>query len=326
MIRFDGQVAIVTGAGRGMGRVTAMSLAARGAKVVVNDFGGDWSAIGEGTSEVAEAVAEEIRASGGEAISDGNSVGTGDAATAIVNKAIETWGRVDVLVNNAGGTVVGDVHEFEDDEIMGVLGSNLLGPYMLTRRCWPHFQSQKYGRVVNVLSSGMLGQAQTVPYAAGKAGLFGLTTGSAVDGRDHNILVNGILPFGRSRLTDADDPAAARWAATYFKPELVAEATTYLASGTNTAVTGQFFSVGAGRVAKVAFYNAEGFHHPELTAEILGENIEAAQEMSDAVMVESSWDDNRRFLTVAPWTGGTQNGWEQSDVTRARLEAETATQ
>jgi NAD(P)-dependent dehydrogenase (short-subunit alcohol dehydrogenase family) len=303
MVGFDGQVVIVTGAGRGMGRVTAKLFASRGAKVLVNDYGGDPSTIRAGDSSIAQAVADEIIADGGDAIADGSSVGTGASADSIVGKAIACWGRVDVLVNNAGGTLIGSLSDHTDEEIEGVLRANFIGPYMLMRRCWPHFKAQNYGRVVNVMSSAMLGIGMIAPYAAGKSGLIGLTTDAAIEGKAFGALVNGILPAGHSRLTEKSAPDAARWLARYFAPELVAEATVYLCSHTNQTVTGELFSVGAGRVARNGFFNAQGFHDPALTADVLAANIDTARDMAGSALVGSSWEENSRFFGVAPWSG-----------------------
>src|SRR5579862_8697389 len=133
-IRFDGDVAIITGAGRGLGREIAERLARRGAKVLVNDYGGDASTLNPGPASVAQAAADAICEQGGVAVADATRVGTGEAAHTIVQRALHAFGRVDILVNNAGGAVVGDLDEFDDAAIEGVLQTNFLGPYMLMRR------------------------------------------------------------------------------------------------------------------------------------------------------------------------------------------------
>jgi NAD(P)-dependent dehydrogenase (short-subunit alcohol dehydrogenase family) len=168
MIRFDGQVAIVTGAGRGMGRTHALLLASRGACVVVNDYGGDPSTLHPGTIDAAQSVVDEITEAGGQAVADGTMIGTGAAAGAVVDHALDAFGRVDMLVNNAGGALIGDIDAFADDEIEGVLRTNLIGPYMLMRRVWPHLRAQSYGRIVNIMSSATLGIGNIAAYAAGK--------------------------------------------------------------------------------------------------------------------------------------------------------------
>jgi NAD(P)-dependent dehydrogenase (short-subunit alcohol dehydrogenase family) len=168
MIHFDGQVAIVTGAGRGMGRTHALLLASRGACVVVNDYGGDPSTLHPGTIDAAQSVVDEITEAGGQAVADGTMIGTGAAAGAVVDHALDAFGRVDMLVNNAGGALIGDIDAFADDEIEGVLRTNLIGPYMLMRRVWPHLRAQSYGRIVNIMSSATLGIGNIAAYAAGK--------------------------------------------------------------------------------------------------------------------------------------------------------------
>lgn len=305
MIKFDDQVVIVTGAGRGMGRATALEFAKRGAKVLVNDYGGEATTIEPGSPEIAQSVVDEIVAAGGEAIADGSSVGTGETADIIVSKVLDAWGRIDALVNNAGGTLIGSLSDFSDDQIEGVLRANFIGPYHLMRRCWPHFKAQNYGRVVNIMSSAMLGIGYIAPYSAGKSGLIGLTAEAAAEGREFNTLVNGILPAGRSRLTEKSADDSARWLARYFHPELVAQVTVYLASSANTDVTSEMFSAGAGRVARTAFFNAEGYHDADLTVEKVAHNIGKARDMAGSALVTSSWEENSRYFAVAPWEGGT---------------------
>jgi NAD(P)-dependent dehydrogenase (short-subunit alcohol dehydrogenase family) len=304
-IDFTGQVAIVTGAGRGMGRAHAMLLAARGAKVVVNDYGGAESTIEPGTREVAETVVREITDAGGIAVADANSVGTGASAEAIVNTALAAFGRVDILVNNAGGALIGRLDEFSDAQIEGVVRSNYLGAYHLMRRAWPLMRAQHYGRIVNILSSGILGIGSLASYGSSKAALIGLTTEAAIEGREHDIRVNGVLPCGHSRLTEKSQEDAARWFRTYFQPEKVAAAVAYLASR-EVATSGELFSVGAGRVARMAIVSARGFLDPHLTPESLCANIERARDLGDAAVVASSWEESQRFLEIAPWTGGGQ--------------------
>jgi NAD(P)-dependent dehydrogenase (short-subunit alcohol dehydrogenase family) len=170
MIRLDDRVAIVTGAGRGMGRTHALLLAERGARVLANDYGGAQSTLIPGTISQAQAVVDEIRAAGGEAEANAAMVGTGQSAREMVEHALDAFGRVDILVNNAGGSLIGEPDAFDDEEIEGVLRTNFIGPYMLLRRVWPLMRAQGYGRIVNVMSSAVLGAGHLGPYAAGKAG------------------------------------------------------------------------------------------------------------------------------------------------------------
>jgi NAD(P)-dependent dehydrogenase (short-subunit alcohol dehydrogenase family) len=303
MIRLDGQVAIVTGAGRGMGRTHALLLAQRGARVVVNDYGGASSTIHPGTIDTAQSVVDEIIASGGQAVADGTMIGTGTAASAIVDRAIDAFGRIDILVNNAGGALIGDIDAHADEEIEGVVRTNLMGPYMLMRRVWPHMRAQSYGRIVNVMSSAVLGIGNIAGYAAGKAGLIGLTADAAIDGRACNILTNGIFPTGASRLTEKSLPDVALWYRTYFQPEKVSAMVAYLCSR-ELATTGEIYNVGAGRVAGVAMYDSDGMFERDITPEAIAAKIALARDMGNAKMICSSWEQTERFFNVAPWTGG----------------------
>jgi NAD(P)-dependent dehydrogenase (short-subunit alcohol dehydrogenase family) len=298
-IRFDGQVAIVTGAGRGIGRATAIGLAKRGAQVVVNDYGGGPDAVTAGQLDVSQGVVDEIIAAGGRAIADGSSVGTAASADAIATRALEAFGRIDILINNAGGNIVTDLGGETDEELSAVIGSNFMGGYRLIRRVWPIMQAQRYGRIVNMMSAAILGMEKTSTYSTGKSGMIGLTNVAATEGAPYGILVNGIWPVGHTRLVGGlTDPALIAWM-NQFPPHLVAEAIIYFSSSEN-AVTGEMFSVGAGRVARNAFYNAEGFRDASLTAESLAANIEEARDMSKAVLLAKTSDNNDRFFPISP--------------------------
>ena len=283
-LRFDGQAAIVTGAGRGIGRETALALARRGARVLVNDYGGGGDTMTAGTIDVAQAVVDEIVQGGGEAVAD-----------AIVGRALEAFGRVDILVNNAGGSLgIVRIDQDTDAQVEGVLRSNLIGPYMLIRRAWPIMRAQGYGRIVNLMSGAMVGMEGTAAYSTGKSGLIGLTNTAAIEGAPHGIRVNGVWPVAQSRLASKlEDQAMIEWMK-QFPPELVAEGIVFLCSSA-CALNGEMFSVGGGRVARNALCSAQGFSDPKLTAETLAAHIEEARDMSRAVLLTSTQQETERY-------------------------------
>lgn len=295
MIDFAGQVAIVTGAGRGIGRETALALARRGAHVLVNDYGGGGDTISPGDIGVAQSVVDEIVGAGGQAVADATSVGTGAGADAIVRHAMAAFGRVDILVNNAGGSLgIIALEEDTDEQVEGVLRTNLIGPYMLIRRVWPIMRQQGHGRVVNVLSGAMVGMAGTAAYSAGKSGLIGLTNTAAIEGAAHGILVNGVWPIAYTRLAGKlEDAAMFEWMK-QFPPGLVAEAIVYLCSNANGA-SGEMFSVGGGRVGRNALFGAPGFYDADLTAETLAANIATARDLTGASVITTTAGEMQRF-------------------------------
>jgi NAD(P)-dependent dehydrogenase (short-subunit alcohol dehydrogenase family) len=295
MLNFEGQVAIVTGAGRGIGRATALALAKRGAKVLVNDYGGGFDTITPGTVDVAQQVVDEIVAAGGSAVANAASVGTGDSACAIVEAATNAFGRVDILVNNAGGSrPFHDVDADEDDVIERVIRTNLLGSLMMMRKVWPIMRAQKYGRIVNMSSNTVLGQAGMLAYVAGKGGVIGMSGASAAEGRPLGILVNTVMPQAYTRSVDE---TAAPGSMDWFKPhttELVAEGITYLCSR-SCAASAEIFRIGGGRFSRMAFYGNEGILHADLTAETVAAEVDAARDMSGGELVPDAAYDMMRF-------------------------------
>lgn len=283
-LNLGGRVAIVTGAGRGIGRETALALARRGARVVVNDYGGGASAAKPGSSDVAEAVVAEIAALGSEAVADATPVGTAEAAAAIVETAMSAFGHVDILVNNAGGNITTGVEALDDVRAETIFASNFTGGWMLLRKCWPIMRERGFGRIVNIMSGSMLGLAGRATYAAGKAAFLGLTTVAASEGEAHDIRVNGIWPTANTRLMDGIDDPELIERMTAFPPNLVAEAIAYFCAP-QCQTTGEFFDVGGGTVARIAFARGAGFCDPALTAESLAAHIEAARDLTGAAIM-----------------------------------------
>jgi NAD(P)-dependent dehydrogenase (short-subunit alcohol dehydrogenase family) len=201
-LRFDGRVAVVTGAGRGLGRAHALLLAARGAKVVVNDFGGSKEGVGN-DSGPANDVVLEIRAAGGEAIADTSDIGVEENCHALIDTAIREFGRIDIVVNNAGISRWATFPEADADNLERTLDVHLRGTWHTTRAAWPHFAAQGYGRVITTVSTGMLGLADNLAYATAKGALIGFTRSLAVAAEPLGIRVNAIAPNAITRPSES---------------------------------------------------------------------------------------------------------------------------
>ena len=240
---FKGRVAIVTGAGGGLGRQHALALAARGAKVVVNDLGGARDGSG-GSHNAAQAVVDEIRAAGGEAIANGASVTDWEAVQAMVQQAIDTWGRVDILVNNAGILRDKSFAKMELADFRLVRDVHLMGAVHCCKAVWPHMTSQKYGRILmTTSSSGLYGNFGQSNYGAAKLALVGLMQTLSIEGAKNNIHVNSLAPTAATRMTE-DLMSEAVLAA--LKPEAVVPAMLVLVA--EDAPTRTILCSGAGSV------------------------------------------------------------------------------
>ncbi len=248
-ITFDNRVAIVTGSGGGLGKTYATELARRGARVVVNDLGGSVDGTGA-SSMAADAVVEEIKAAGGEAVANYDSVSTPETGAAIVQTAIDTWGRVDVLINNAGILRDASFAKMTTEQIDAVLDVHLKGAFYVTQPAFTQMKEQGYGRIVNTSSpSGIFGNFGQVNYGAAKAGLMGMSSVMAIEGAKYNITSNVIAPVAKTRMTeDLLGPLA-----DMVDPEQVMPLVVYLASEA-CDLTHQVFSVGGGRYARIFIY------------------------------------------------------------------------
>jgi len=253
-IRFDDRVAIVTGAGNGLGRSHALALAARGARVVVNDPGGAVDGTG-GANAVADGVVGEIVAAGGRAVASFESVADPAGAARIVAKAIEAFGRLDILVNNAGILRDKSFGKMEAAEFDAVIRVHLQGSAYVTRAAWPHLQEGKYGRVVMTTSAaGLFGNFGQANYAAAKLGLVGLMNALKIEGLKYGILVNTVAPVAATRMTEGIIPPA------FFakmKPEHITSAVLYLCSET-CRDSGHVVSAGPGYYARARMMEGPG--------------------------------------------------------------------
>ena len=257
-ITFDGRVAVVTGAGGGLGKTYALELARRGARVVVNDLGGNIDGTGEG-STAADATVSEILAAGGEAVPNYDSVASPEGGMSIVHTALDNFGQIDVVINNAGILRDRSFANIEPAEIEAVLDVHLRGGFYVTQPAFVHMQTQTYGRIVFTSSpSGIFGNFGQTNYGAAKAGLIGLSHTIAIEGAKYDIRSNVIAPIARTRMTeDLLGPMAE-----VVDPELVTPLVTYLASET-CELTHQVFSVGGGRFARVFVGVNQGWYAGE---------------------------------------------------------------
>jgi NAD(P)-dependent dehydrogenase (short-subunit alcohol dehydrogenase family) len=266
---FDGKVAIITGAGGGLGREHALLLASRGAQVVINDLGGSVS--GEGGSEgPAHTTAKEIEDLGGVAVADTNSVATPEGGEAVVQTAIGAFGRVDIVINNAGILRDKTFHNMTPDLLNPVLDVHLKGAFYVTRPAWIKMREQNYGRVLNTSSnSGILGNFGQSNYGAAKMGLVGLTRVLAAEGARYNIKANALAPVARTRMTEELlGPMAAN-----LDPALVSPIAAWLVHE-DCPVTGEIYSAAGGRIARMFIGLTEGYYNPKLSLEDVRDHFE----------------------------------------------------
>ncbi|HEY5105210.1 MAG TPA: SDR family NAD(P)-dependent oxidoreductase [Caulobacteraceae bacterium] len=252
-IRFDGKVAIVTGAGGGLGREHALELARRGAKVVVNDLGGSMDGSG-GSSQAAGAVVDQIKAAGGEAIANGSSVTDDAGVELMVKQAMDAWGRIDILIANAGVLRDKSFSKMEIADFEFVLNVHLMGTVKPAKAVWETMKAQNYGRiVVTTSSSGLYGNFGQTNYGAAKLGIVGFMNTLKLEGQKNNIHVNAIAPVAATRMTENLLPPeiSKRLAPQYVTPGVV-----FLCS--EEAPTGAILTAGAGAFALARIYETEG--------------------------------------------------------------------
>ena len=286
-LRYDEQVAVISGAGGGLGKEHALLLASRGERLVVNDIGG--SVTGDGSnSETANAVAEEIRQRGGQAVADSHSVTTPEGGQAIIDTALRTWGRVDIVINNAGIVCDAPFEDMTADRLDPLLDVHLKGAFHLTRPVWKVMREQRYGRVLNTCSAaGILGAERMSNYGSAKTGLIGFTRVLAAEGADRNIKVNAIAPIGYTRMLahslvtagrqdDASNQAVLdELVGQYLQkldPALVAPVAAFL-THRDCPVSGEIYTVGAGHVARFFIGRTRGYYSPALSVEEVRDHL-----------------------------------------------------
>lgn len=290
MVDFQDRVAIVTGAGGGLGREHALLLASRGAAVVVNDLGGSVS--GEGANmSAADAVVAEIKAAGGVAVAEHSSVADPGGGAAIVETAINKYGRIDIVINNAGILRDKSFANMGPDLVHPVLDVHLRGAFYVTQPAFAHMKEQGYGRILFTTSgSGVMGNFGQANYAAAKMGLVGLMNVLKIEGAKYNIRVNSVAPIAHTRMTEGLFGGIMEM----FSPSQVSPAVAYLVSQ-DCELTGEIWSVGGGSVSRVFVGLTEGyFKHPdegELTVEDIAAHLRDIRSEIDYMVPFSSEDE-----------------------------------
>jgi len=261
-MRYDGRVAVITGAGRGLGRSYALLLASKGAKVVVNDNGS--AIVGEGSDAgPAQDVVDEIRAAGGEAIANTDSVATPEGGRAIIQSALDQWGRIDILIHNAGNVRYGSLNEIAYEDFKSVIDVHLMGAFHVVKAAFPVMCEANYGRIVLTSSiGGIYGNKRCVNYAMSKSGMIGLNNVAALEGEEFNVKSNVIVPSAVTRMAEGLDISQ------YppMEPELVAPVVAWLCHENCTA-TGEMIASIAGRICRTFIAETKGVYQPSWTVE-----------------------------------------------------------
>jgi NAD(P)-dependent dehydrogenase (short-subunit alcohol dehydrogenase family) len=300
-IRFDGRVAIVTGAGNGLGRAHALGLASRGAKVVVNDFGGARDGTG-GSLTPAQAVVEEIKKAGGVAIADGADVSDFEQVTAMVERATKEWGSVDLMCANAGILRDKSFGKMEAADFEKVLDVHLVGSFYCCRAAWNGMRERNYGRIVlTTSSSGLYGNFGQANYGAAKSGMIGLMNVLADEGRKNDIRVNIISPTAATRMTEELLPPQAL---ELMKPESITPAVEYMLS--EDAPTRTIMGAGAGSFAVIKIIESEGINLPqsEWTPDAVAARFAEISDMAKAKALEGAFQQTQKYVAQAAARAG----------------------
>ncbi|MET0239051.1 MAG: SDR family NAD(P)-dependent oxidoreductase [Sphingobium sp.] len=274
--RFDGRVAVITGSGRGLGRAYAELLASKGAKIVVNDNGSIMAGEGSDASPAAEVV-DAIKAMGGEAVACTDSVATEAGGKAIIEAALDSFGRIDILIHNAGNVRYGTLDAISHEDFKAVVDVHLMGAFNVVRPAFPAMRDAGYGRVVLTGSiGGIYGTNAVANYGVSKAGAIGLNNVIAVEGAEHNIKSNMILPGAVTRMAEALD-------VTQYPPmgpDLVAPVVGWLAHE-SCSVSGELYVSMAGRIARAFIAETKGLYRPGWTIDDVADNIDAIRDQAD---------------------------------------------
>ena len=296
MITFDEQVAIVTGAGHGLGRSHALALAERGARVVVNDLGGARDGTGSSMS-AAQAVVAEIEAAGGEAMANGADVTDAEAVEAMVEDALEQWGRIDILVNNAGILRDKSFANMGLGDFTAVVDVHLIGSAVCTKAVWGHMRERGYGRIaMTTSSSGLYGNFGQANYGAAKLGVVGLMNTLGIEGDKYDIRVNALAPVAHTRMTDELLPDEAK---ALLRPEEVTPGLVYLVS--QGAPTRTVLAAGAGGYAVARIYETDGIWLApnERTPETISERFDEIADPGGQRALAAGGDQTMKFLGEA---------------------------
>lgn len=295
-VRFDGRVAIVTGAGGGLGRSHAMLLASRGAKVVVNDLGGGRDGEGNPSSEMANKVVEEIKAAGGEAVADAHGVDTVEGGEAIVKTALDTWGKIDIVIANAGILRDRAFHNITEEDWDKIFAVHVKGSYNVIQPAFRIMRQNNYGRIIVTTSNaGLYGNFGQANYSSAKTAVLGLASTLELEGAKYNIKANVIAPVAASRLTEDVMPPAVL---EKLKPEFVSPVVAYLVSE-ECAVSGNIFTAGGGYVGRAAIVESKGAILPNLTIEDVRDNLAKITDMTGAEEFTNAFDEVQKRLAPA---------------------------
>lgn len=272
-LRFDDRVAVITGAGRGLGRAYALLLASRGAKIVVNDIGASLTGNGVDAGP-AQAVVDEIRAGGGEAVACTETVATPGSGRAIIDAALDRYGRIDILIHNAGNVRRASLKEMTCDDFEAVVDVHLRGAFHVVRPAFPLMCAARYGRIVLTSSiGGLYGNHGVANYAAAKAGIIGLSNVIALEGAAEGVQCNVIVPAAESRMAQGIDTSAyPPWG-----PDLVAPVVGWLVHE-SCSITGEILIALAGRVAKAVVAETPGVYRPSWSLEQVADDIDTIRD------------------------------------------------